>query len=73
VAENGSLVMATISAPGANVNLSDSTAYSLRRTAGGAGSGAAHGGRHTLLWLFLAGFLAIVIWAVHRVFTKPAS
>jgi uncharacterized repeat protein (TIGR01451 family) len=72
VAENGSLVMATISAPGANVNSSESTAYSLRRAAGGAGSGAAHGGGHTLPWLFLAAVLAIVIWAVRRVFTKPA-
>jgi hypothetical protein len=76
VPENGSLVMATISAPDATVISTESTAYSLRhaaRLAGtSAGSEAWHG--HTmLLILFIVGLVLVVVWVVRRARSKRAT
>jgi len=77
VPENGSLVMATITAPGADVNSSESTAYSLRHAAAGAGtiagSKAWHGG-HAIRWISVLLVLAlVVVWAVRRNRSKRAT
>jgi hypothetical protein len=75
VPETGSLVMATISTPGGNVNLSESTAYSWRRSARSAGRTAAGGAArsgHAMLWVLVVALLAPVVWMVHRARSKPA-
>jgi uncharacterized repeat protein (TIGR01451 family) len=75
VPETGSLVMATISTPGGNVNLSESTAYSWRRAARSAGRTAAGGATrsgHAMLWVLVVALLAPVVWMVQRARSKPA-
>jgi uncharacterized repeat protein (TIGR01451 family) len=73
VPEDGSLVVTTISAPGANISSGESTAYSLRHASRAAERETARGG-HTMLWLFLIAVLAMVLWVVvRRARSKPAS
>jgi uncharacterized repeat protein (TIGR01451 family) len=77
VPENGSLVMATITAPGADVNSSESTAYSLRHAAGlggtTAGGEAWHDG-HKMLWILVVLVLALgVVWVIRRARSKRAT
>jgi uncharacterized repeat protein (TIGR01451 family) len=75
VPEDGSLVMATISAPGPSVNSGDNVAYSLRqapRTAGQHGAAAQSG--HLFRWLsLLAVLLIVILWAAFRARRRPAS
>lgn len=73
VPEDGSLVVTTISAPGANISSGESTAYSLRHASRAAERETARGG-HTMLWLFLIAVLAMVLWVVvRRARSKPVS
>jgi uncharacterized repeat protein (TIGR01451 family) len=74
VPEDGSLVMATISAPGPSVNSGDNVAYSLRhapRLPGHHGAAAQSG--HLIRWLFFLVVLLIVLWAAFRARHRPAS
>jgi len=73
VAEDGSLVMAAISAPGASVMSDESIAYSLSYAPRAAERQMATRG-HTMLWLFLIAVLAlVVVWVLRRARPKPAS
>ena len=74
VPEDGSLVMATISAPGPSVNSGDNVAYSLRHAPRATGHhGVAAQSRHLVRWLVLLTVLLIVLWAAFRARHRPAS
>jgi hypothetical protein len=73
VPEDGSLVMATIAAPGPSVNSGENVAYSWRhapRSAGHKGAIAQSG--HLLRWIFLL-VLVAVSWAIFRARRRPAT
>jgi uncharacterized repeat protein (TIGR01451 family) len=73
VPEDGSLVMATISAPGPSANSGENVAYSLRHAPRAAGlHGAAAQGGHLFRWLFLLA-VVIVLWAIFRARRRPAA
>jgi hypothetical protein len=73
VPEDGSLVMATISAPGPSANSGENVAYSLRYVPRAAGPhGAAAKGGHLFRWLLLL-VVVIVSWAIFRARRRPAT
>jgi uncharacterized repeat protein (TIGR01451 family) len=73
VPEDGSLVMATISAPGPSANSGENVAYSLRHAprAGGLHGAISQSG-HLLRWLFLL-VVVVVLWAIFRARRRPAA
>lgn len=74
IPEDGSLVMATISAPGPSVNSGENVAYSLRHAPRGAAlRGAAVRSEHLLRWLILPAVLLLTLWAALRTWRRRTS